>query len=106
MDLNELKNKAARISDETFGIERPSKGPMLKLIEEIHEVLEAINKGENPQEEFADCFLLLIDSYRKFYGNGCDMQALIDASSRKLDVVAKRKWGEPDENGVFKHIKE
>jgi len=106
MNLNELKYKAGKVSDETFGRGNPVTAPMLKLVEEIAEVIECINKGEDPQVEFADCFLLLVDAYRKYYGDDVDMQTLIDVSSEKLDVVAKRKWGKPDENGVYKHIKE
>ena len=32
------------------------------------------------------------------------MQTLIDVSSKKLDVVDKRKFGEPNEHGVFQHL--
>jgi len=106
MDFNELKNKAAKISDETFGRANPVKAPILKLVEEIGELLECLDKNEDPQVEFADCFLLLVDAYRKYYGDDVDMQTLIDVSSEKLDIVAKRKWGTPDKNGVYKHIKD
>jgi NTP pyrophosphatase (non-canonical NTP hydrolase) len=106
MNLNELKYKAAKISDEKFGRENPVSAPILKLVEEIGEVLECLEKGTDPQIEFADCFLLLVDAYRKYYGDNVDMQALIDISSKKLDVVARRKWGKPNEHGVYKHIKE
>lgn len=106
MNFNELKYKAAKISDEKFGRENPVSAPILKLIEEIGEVLDCINKGEDPQVEFADCFLLLVDAYRKYYGDDVDMQSLIDVASDKLDIVAKRKWGSPNEHGVYKHVKE
>ena len=106
MNLNELKYKAAKVSDEKFGRENPVTGPMLKLVEEIGEVLDCIHKGEDPNVEFADCFLLLVDAYRKYYGDDVDMQTLIDVSSEKLDIIAKRKWGKPNEHGVYKHIPE
>lgn len=106
MNLNGIKDKAARISDQMFGRGNPATAPILKLMEEVGEVLDCINKGEDPKVEFADCFLLLIDAYRKYYGDDVDMQTLIDVSSDKLDIVAKRKWGKPNEHGVFKHIPE
>lgn len=104
MNLNGIKDKAARISDQMFGKGNPATAPMLKLVEEVAEVLDCINKGEDPRVEFADCFLLLLDAYRKYYGDDVDMQTLIDVSSEKLDIVAKRKWGKPNEHGVYKHI--
>jgi hypothetical protein len=104
MNLNELKYKAAKISDETFGAKNPVSAPILKLVEEIGELLECFKNGTDPQVEFADCFLLLVDSYRKYYGDNVDMQTLIDVSSEKLDVIARRKWGKPNEHGVYKHI--
>jgi NTP pyrophosphatase (non-canonical NTP hydrolase) len=106
MNLNDLKYKAAKVSDEKFGRENPVTAPMLKLAEEIGEVLDCMKKGEDPQIEFADCFLLLVDAYRKYYGDDVDMQSLIDVSSEKLDVIVKRKWDKPNEHGVYKHIPE
>ena len=106
MNLNELKYKTAKVSDETFGTKRTVSAPILKLVEEIGELLECFKNGTDPQVEFADCFLLLVDAYRKYYGDNVDMQTLIDVSSDKLDVIARRKWGKPNEHGVYKHIEE
>jgi hypothetical protein len=106
MNLKGIKDKAARISDQMFGRGNPVTAPLLKMKEEIDEVIECIDKGEDPQVEFADCFLLLLDAYRKYYGDDVDMQTLIDVSSEKLDIVAKRKWGKPNEHGIYKHIPE
>ena len=104
MNLNELKDKAARISDKVFG-ERPAIGPIKKLKSEVDELLECLEKGEDPGEEFADCFVILLDAYRKHYGDDVDTQKLIDDSSDKLDVLLDRNWEEVEE-GVFQHIKE
>jgi len=35
-----------------------------------------------------------------------DISDLLRASYEKLEVNKKRKWSEPDENGVVEHIKE
>lgn len=106
MDINELKYKAAKLSDDKFGKENPVTAPVLKMVEEVGELLDELNNHGDPGMEFADCFLLLIDAYRKYYGDDVDMQTLIDLSSEKLDIVEKRKWGKPNEHGVYKHIDE
>jgi len=106
MNLNDLKIKAGSVSDKLFGEKNPTTAPIRKMFGELEELLECLDHGRDPGVEFADCFLLLVDAYRKHYGNDVDMQKLIDDSSDKLDVVATRKWGEPDEHGVFQHIPE
>ena len=47
---------------------------------------------------------MLIDTFRKYYGNDVDMNDLIDMASKKLDVCETREWGDPDKNGVYKHL--
>lgn len=106
MNLNELKYKAAQVSDEMFGKERGPIGPVKKLRDEVDELLECFEKGEDPGEEFADCLLILIDAYRKHYGDDVDLQKLINDSSDKLDVVTNRIYKETDIPGVFQHVKE
>jgi hypothetical protein len=106
MNLNELKIKAAYFSDRKFGYHRNAAKLMHKLKEEIEELHEDLKCGNEPALEFADCFLILIDAYRMHYGNDVDMQKLIDDCSKKLDICEDRVWGEPDEHGNFKHIKQ
>lgn len=105
LDLNELKYKAASFSDKHFGESRTAILPLKKLREELVELEEALAKKEEPLGEYADCFLILIDSFRKYYGNDVDMQTLINACSMKLDVNAEREWKFNEEDGVFRHIK-
>jgi hypothetical protein len=106
MNFNELKYKALRFSDKTFGRGNPITGPLTHMHEEIDEILLCLKEGTDPLDEFADVFLMLVDAFRKHYGDDVNMQILIDAASKKLDVNATRKWGKPDKNGVIKHIKE
>ena len=106
MNFNELKYKAANFSDKTFGKNNPITGPLTHIHEEIDEILLCLSQDEDPLDEFADVLLMLVDAFRKHYGDSVDMQILIDAASKKLDINETRKWGEPDENGVIKHIKE
>ena len=105
LTFNQLRDKAASFSDRTFKASNPVTAPIHHLKEEVEELLECFEKDLDPETEFADCFLLLIDAFRKHYGNDVDMQKLINISSNKLDICEERTWSEPDENGVFKHIK-
>lgn len=110
MTLDELKDKAASFSDETFGKDNEKRLiPVLKKFQnETQELLDAIASKKSKDEvndEFADVFALLIDLYRMYHGNDVDMQTLINITSNKLDICKTRTWGEPDENGVRQHIK-
>jgi len=105
MNLNELKDKAAAFSDKHFGKGRSPLGPLKKLDEEVKELIESIEKCEDPGDEFADCILLLIDSFRMHYGNDVDMQKLIDDCSKKLDLNETRVWELHTKDGVYRHKK-
>jgi NTP pyrophosphatase (non-canonical NTP hydrolase) len=105
MDLNKLKDKAANFSDRKFGHRRNAAKLIYKLKEEVDELHEHLNTGKDPSFEFADCFLIIIDAYRMYYGDDVDMQKLINDCSKKLDICEERVWGNPDKHGNFKHIK-
>lgn len=68
------------------------------LKEEIKELEEAIDQ-ELPQE-IADCVMLLLHLAHK------KKISTRDAVRDKFEVCKKRKWGQPDEHGVVRHIKE
>ena len=53
-------------------------------------------------EEYADCFMLLLDSAAHYH---LTVDALINLTRKNLEVNKKRKWGKPDKNGVVEHIK-
>ena len=106
LTLEQLKYKAAQVSDDMFGRDRPAIGPVKKLKDEVDELLECFENDEDASEEFADCFLILLDAYRKHFGDDVDLQKLIDDSSDKLDVVMNRIYKETDVPGVFQHVKE
>ena len=52
--------------------------------------------------EIADCFMLLLDSAHHV---GITHNEILQATKEKLEINKKRKWGNPDENGVVEHIK-
>ncbi len=86
-------------SDETFGKERPYTAPLHHLKKEIEETIES-----GDAEEYADCLLLLCDSFRKRHPE-LDADDLIEIAYQKIKTCRQRKWGDPDENGVIEHIR-
>lgn len=96
----EIRDRIAEFSDKTFGIERPFTAPLHHLLKEVKEVIES---GEI--EEFADMQLLLFDAYRKKFPQ-FTFQVLLDCCDKKIDILYQRRWGNPDENGVFEHIRD
>lgn len=103
-------NKLANWQKETFGEATPF-SKLAHLIQEIVELKDAIEETyKNPnletfndaRMEYADCFMLLFGSASSY---GLSYQEICDAIDKKHDINLSRKWGEPDENGVVKHIK-
>jgi NTP pyrophosphatase (non-canonical NTP hydrolase) len=81
------------------------------LEQEVAETIRAIETfdGDEEQisdadirEEFADCFALLFGAALAF---GLSVEDIADAMEAKLEKNKKRKWGQPDQNGVVNHIK-
>ena len=95
---NDLQKNIAKWSDKQFGKNRPPTAPIAHLLKELIEL------AQDPFNimEFADCFMLLMDSARMA---GFDMAELCLAINEKLKINKKRKWGKPDKNGVVEHIR-
>jgi len=70
------------------------------LAKEVIELQKALESGIGIPEELADCFILLIGISAL---EGLEVQQIIED---KFDINLKRKWGEPDKNGVVLHIKD
>lgn len=120
--IQTLQDNIKQWSDETFGAHRTGIPIAHHLKKEINEVIEAIEvleydifneKGDvrevywqghtRVKFELADCFTLLLDVAAH---ENINVSELLDASEQKLEINKKRKWGEPDENGVVEHIPE
>lgn len=89
--------------NQTFG-----KATALSKIEHLKEEVQELSddlKTDNylRRLEFADCFLLLFGAAAS---DGMTYEDICDCIDEKFNIVKKRKWGKPDENGVVKHIKE
>lgn len=103
-----LLQRITQWQEKTF----PKASPISKLIhleEELKELKEeyflppTVERDKRIEEEYADAFLLLYGSAYKF---GMSLDDINLAISKKMDKNEKRKWQEPDENGVVRHIKE
>lgn len=119
-DLQNLMVDIASWSDATFGEGQRNPAILHHLKKEVQECIEAVENFQNRSsiespycesgrrcleafDEYADCFMLLLDSAYHF---GLSAGALILFTRDKLEVNKKRKWGKPDCNGVIEHIKE
>lgn len=88
---------------EKFGDATPL-SKIAHLAEEVIELYEAINNKEPEQNirmEFADCIMLLFGAAK---AHGLSYEDICEAIAQKYEINKSRKWGEPDENGVVKHI--
>lgn len=72
-----------------------------KLAHLQQEVIELV-KEPYSDEEYADCFLLLIGAWES---RGKNYEELLQCIRQKFEVNKKRNWGEPDSEGVVNHIK-
>jgi hypothetical protein len=118
--LNYLKEEIKEFSEGQFGVRTDPRGPLNHLLEEVKELIDSIEEVDqydysglfekedyekakrSEEEEWADCFLLLLDSFRIRYGNGVSYNKLIQFSLNKLKILKEREWeSEPDENGVY-----
>ncbi len=120
-ELNNLMNEISDWSDKTFGESQRNPAIVYHLKKEVDELIVELHKcntlaadnsvglGEwarqitNTNTEFADCFMLLLDSAKH---HGLSAEALIELTKKKLEINKARKWGQPDENGVVEHIRE
>jgi len=130
MKISKLQHEIQEWSDATFGKDRSPVPILHHLRKEVPELIDAlkemdkfceqqrdningdwfsdINHAEFAKlqtavlDEFADCFMLLMDAAAHY---PITMDAACAAIKRKLEINKKRKWGKPDKNGVCKHIK-
>lgn len=84
-------------ADATFGEGRPPERSFSHLQEEVEELIAA----PYDLKEYADCFILLIDSARRA---GYDMETILKACNEKLEINKKRKGGTPDASGKVNHV--
>lgn len=93
--LDVLQAQIGKWGDQTFGDRDDGTAILWHLSEEIIELMES-----HEPEEAADCMLLLLQfAHRRGFN-------LLDVVKKKHAINQQRKWGEPDANGVVRHVKE
>ena len=92
----DLQNDIAAFTDSVFGKSNPV-SKLKHLREEVDELIEE----PTDTMEWADCMILLIDAAKKA---GHDMDDLYKFVNAKMEINKTRKWGEPDEDGVIRHV--
>jgi NTP pyrophosphatase (non-canonical NTP hydrolase) len=118
--LQTLMNDISKWSDDTFGFRKRNPSIVYHLKKEVDELIESLHKSNalgttNPvgvsefsqqlnetKMEFADCFMLLLDSAHHF---NISAEQLINLTREKLEINKNRKWGLPDANGVVEHVR-
>ncbi len=94
----DLQDDIAAFTDRTFGHQETPVPKLHHLREEVGELIEE----PTDHLEWADCMILLIDAAAK---GGYSMDDLYGFIQEKMDINKARTWGEPDENGVMRHVK-
>lgn len=120
-ELQILMDDISEWSNAIFGVGHRNPFIIYHLKKEVNELIEALDKSNDlgrdnsvgvgeylrqiskTKMEYADCFMLLLDSAHHF---GLTAENIIDLTREKLEVNKTRKCGKPDENGVVEHILE
>lgn len=121
VDLNKFQREFGEWADTVFGRSRGAIGPLnhlkkelveletaLKFVQDIADNDEITSDGRQIAdaevlEEYADCFLLLINSA---FIQGIDMRTLMQAAAEKFEVCKNREWGPVNADGFAEHIRE
>jgi NTP pyrophosphatase (non-canonical NTP hydrolase) len=112
-ELQKIMFDISEWSDKQFGESQRNPAIVFHLQKEVKELIDSIiafnlstdkNAAENAHDlimEYADCMMLLLDSVSH---SKITAAALMRAVKEKLEINKKRKWGNPDKNGVVEHI--
>lgn len=96
-NMQTLMDDVGIFAETAFG-KRPYTAALYTLKNETDEAIQ-----DGSPMEFADMWLCLLDATRV---RGYDIGFIYDTAIQKLQINFQRKWGAPDDNGVFHHIEE
>jgi len=97
----ELFEAITKWQKETF-VESTAFSKTAHLQDEVLELrYDLLNNEPNRRLEFADCFILLFGAAAD---DGMTYEDITKAIEEKFEINKARKWGQPDENGVVKHV--
>ena len=101
----EIFNSIMQWQNETFP-HATALSKVVHLTSEVEELrMELITQNNDPKVthlEYADCFLLLMGSAASY---GMTFQDICEVINKKMGINKKRKWGNPDKDGVVNHVK-
>jgi hypothetical protein len=107
MTFEQFCKEQGEWSQATFGLdtERGPKGPLLHLLKEAQEAIDALDDPEQDAPmEIVDCFFLVIDASRRFGMTPEDLMAL---ATMKLHINRSRKWQKPaNQDQAIEHVRE
>lgn len=95
-----LANDQSEWSQATFGTDQ-ERGPMGALRHLEKEAREA-QAAPHDIEEYADCFLLILDAARRA---GISPQHLIEAAQAKMAINRQRTWPRPIDDQPVEHVR-
>jgi hypothetical protein len=98
--FRDLVNDQSEWSQATFGSDA-ERGPIGAL---KHLALEAVEAQAAPHvwEEYADCFLLILDAARRA---GIKPMQLVQAAQAKMIKNRKREWPKPTSDEPVEHVR-
>lgn len=77
---------------------------VLHLEDEVKELLESLALNHKDTHlEYADCFILLMGSADAY---NLSFKDIVNSIKTKMEINKQRKWGEPNVDGIVKHIKD
>ena len=108
-----LLEDQSKWSQATFGTDQERKpiGALKHLAKEAIEAVDAVEADDRTaiEEEFADCFLLLMDAARRANLGGGDelshLEAIVKLSQKKMVINAARKWPTPTSDEPVEHVR-
>lgn len=98
--LLELWERESKFSQETFG---PDSNKSLFIGCIRHLKLEVLELEEKPADfmEYADCFILLMESFRRAGGT---LEQMLEVAEKKLNINIRRKWGKIEDGQPIEHV--
>lgn len=103
-ELQNLMDEGHKWSCSVFGEKYREILMLHHLKEEVDELIESIenNNTDNEKVEFADIFLLTINTASR---RGYNAEDLINFTHRKIELNKLREWEPADEKGIIRHKK-
>lgn len=98
--LSSLAKDQSEWSQATFGTDA-ERGPLGALRHLEKEAVET-QAAPNDIEEYADCFLLILDAARRA---GISPLQLIEAAQRKMVINRQRTWPRPVDDQPVEHVR-